>query len=491
MTDIETKNSDKILAENFNLDQHLVSLLMNNSFFGEISRRIHKIRTDRIPTAGVTWNRELDSICLYYNPQFFIKLTNKQIKNVLIHEFYHLIFGHLTNRRKKPHKVWNWGTDAAINSIIFNSDKCDVNEQDNEKLSLPSYCIIPGRKYPKNLKESDKKEHKDVKTLGDVLEKFPQMLASEDYFMRLMQEGQDQSGNGKCKSCGGTGKKCNGNSSSDHDENNDHDDNDSQNNGNSSDGDEPCPDCQGTGFDDEPGELDDHESWDDLTEEEREYVQNRVRNIVTKAVHKADSSNGWGNVPTEMQGEIRRSISNIIPWRAVLKHFLGTLLPGHRTTTMKKINKKYPYIHAGVKKGRLPLLLIAIDQSGSVSDEVLTTFFGELSSLTKNVSIDILPFDCSADMKDIYRWRKGTHHPTKRTKCGGTNFDAPTDVLNSPQLRGKYDGMLIMTDGEAFQPKPSRVKRGWVLGEGQKLNFNSNELQIFVDKAKPIQGAWR
>jgi len=48
-----------------------------------------------------------------------------------------------------------------------------------------------------------------------------------------------------------------------------------------------------------------------------------------------------------------------------------------------------------------------------------------------------------------------------------------------------------MTDGECSQPMPSRIKRGWVLGAGQKLYFSTNEMQVSMDKGTPTRGAWR
>ena len=51
--------------------------------------------------------------------------------------------------------------------------------------------------------------------------------------------------------------------------------------------------------------------------------------------------------------------------------------------------------------------------------------------------------------------------------------------------------MLIMTDGECSQPKPTRQKRGWVLGKGHDLLFDTSELKIYVDKEKAMSGAWR
>jgi predicted metal-dependent peptidase len=128
-------------------------------------------------------------------------------------------------------------------------------------------------------------------------------------------------------------------------------------------------------------------------------------------------------------------------------------------------------------------LIIFRDESGSVSNEMLSDFFAELASLTKNVEIDFCPFDCYCDEKDIVPWRKGTipEKATKRTRGGGTDFNAPTAIINDVKNRKRWDGALIMTDGYAPKPEPSYKKRGWVLAKGCKLEFESPELQIKIE----------
>ena len=138
-------------------------------------------------------------------------------------------------------------------------------------------------------------------------------------------------------------------------------------------------------------------------------------------------------------------------------------------------------------------LLIAIDESGSVSDDMLEMFFAELESLTKKVDVTLLHFDCSAEMKHLYEWKKGMRPKLERVKMGGTNFSAPTELANDVRNRGRWDGMLIMTDGCASKPCASRLKRGWVLGQGCHLTFEKecDEIQIFLSKERPMSGAWR
>lgn len=451
----------------FNLERHLIPFLQDVAFFAEISRHLRKIPTNDIPTAAVTYDPTTDEMCLYWCPKFFESLSNWEIRGVLTHEFYHLVFGHLGARRRSPPRMWNIATDLAINSLIIDNSgrPRDVGENDRDARPLPRCALVPGQwpVHPDGREMS--KDEKEAAKLASLIASFPKNQASEWYFNKLQeaaqkerqkrgQKGQPQPGDGQGQP--GAGDPFEG--------------------------------------EDWVDSLDDHDPWDGVPEEQREYIEGKVKAIVEKAVRKADAqSNGWGTIPAELREDIRKSISNIINWRSVLRQFIGTLIRGSRTTSIKRINRKYPYIHPGIKRGYTAKLLIARDESGSVIDSWLEDFFGELNVLTKKVEIDLLPFDCTASDKDIVRWGKGTV-PKKagiRTKGGGTNFDAPTRIFNDPKNRGRWDGLLILTDGGAPQPGSCRGKRGWVLAKGTELMFKTDELQIFMTKDKQMTGAWR
>jgi predicted metal-dependent peptidase len=238
--------------------------------------------------------------------------------------------------------------------------------------------------------------------------------------------------------------------------------------------------------------MDDHSGWERIPEEMQEKVKGQISNIVDKAVKQADAqANGWGSIPANLREEIRKSVSRSVDWRNVLRNFVGSLERGNKTSSMKRINKRYPYIHPGQKRGYTAKLLIAVDQSGSVPNEMLSLFFGELAALTKRVSVTILPFDYTVAEKDMVEWKKGTNPDIKRVRGGGTDFEAPTKFANEPRNRGKWDGMLILTDGECSKPGPSRIKRGWVLGQGCKLHFPTDEITISLDPNPHKTGAWR
>jgi predicted metal-dependent peptidase len=425
------------IETDFNLDRHLISFLQDTPFFAELSRHIRKTPTDSMPTAAVAFDPKFDDITLYWNPEFFRPLTDAEIRGVLTHEFYHLIFRHLTERRKTPAKMWNVATDLAINGIISG----------HNNMALPDGCLMPGV-FPKAPEGREwTKEEKDAMPIAGLIASFPKDQASEWYFEKLKDKVEEMKKNGQMQPGDGMG---------------------------------------------DLDSFDDHSSWDDVPEELKDMVAGKVQAAVEKATKHADAqANGWGNIPAELRDAIRRSVTNIVDWRAVLRQFIGNIARGERATTIKRINKRFPYIHPGVKRGHIAKLLIAIDQSGSVDDAQLALFFSELSSLTKKVSVTVLPFDCAADLRDAFEWKKGSKVDAKRVRGGGTDFNAPTKVVNDPKNRGKWDGMLILTDGECSAPAPSRVKRGWVISPGRKLEFSTNELTITLDPTPKKAGAWR
>ena len=83
----------------FNLNMHTARLLMREPFFAALSRRIDKIASTAIPTAGVRVNPDSAQFEMLYNPEFFDALSDEHKQGILMHEFYHLVFEHVTGRK--------------------------------------------------------------------------------------------------------------------------------------------------------------------------------------------------------------------------------------------------------------------------------------------------------------------------------------------------------------------------------------------------------
>ena len=87
----------------FDLKLHAYRLLREEPFFAALSRKIEKKASQAIPTAGVRVNPDNGHFEMIYNPEFFASLPDDQVRGVLKHEFYHLIFEHVTSR--KPENI--------------------------------------------------------------------------------------------------------------------------------------------------------------------------------------------------------------------------------------------------------------------------------------------------------------------------------------------------------------------------------------------------
>jgi len=389
----------------FDLKLHLHRLLSDEPFFSAISRRVNKSASRALPTAGVTVDKDTLQFKMLYNPDFFKDMEENKIKGVLMHEFYHLIFKHVTSRKPEnvPHLVWNIAGDLAINSMIG---------ADN----LPEGCCIPG---------------------GKQFEDYPLGKTAEFYLEKMKDD--EQFGDGK-----GGFKDLDGESGSDF------------------------------------GNFDDHGGWGDLTDDERQMVEERAKDIMEKAAKDANNSGrGWGSVSSGIKREIMERLKTRVDWKKVLRAFIGAAQRADKSNTMRRINRRFPYIHAGRKVNRVANIAISIDQSGSVSDAELNAFFNELNKLSELATFTVIPFDTKVAEDKVYTWKKGEKRKWERVMYGGTCFNAPTDYVN----KGNYDGHIVLTDLQAPKPKSSRCRRMWMASKSNvdHMPFKTQERVIAID----------
>ena len=383
----------------FDLNEYTFSLLRSEPFFAALSRRITKMPTTSIPTAGVCINKDTAQFEMVYNPEFMGSLSNSHLQGVLMHEFYHIIYEHVTGRLPPEgmNIMWNIATDLAINSHI--ADK------------LPKEACIPGQ---------------------GRFEKYASGLSAEQYYAQLKDDEQFQKQDG-----------------------------------------------DGEGGEGQPDSLDDHSGWGDADQETKAMAKERLRQAVEDAAKEASSKGSWGSVSSEMRKKIMDMINPKVDWRKVLRYFIKTSQRSNKRSTVRRINKRFPYIHAGKKVSRHAKIAISIDQSGSVSDKMLAAFFAELGSLAKYAEFTVIPFDTEVFEKHVYVWKKGQRKTWDRVLAGGTCFDAPTKYVNE---KG-FDGHIILTDMCAPKPVPSKCQRMWMTDvDGQNAQyFTTNERVITID----------
>ena len=217
----------------------------------------------------------------------------------------------------------------------------------------------------------------------------------------------------------------------------------------------------------EDGEtLDGHGGWGDVPEELRDIMREQVRGLIEKGAKNAQQRASWGSIPSEIAAQIEALLKNELDWKAILRMFIGRARSMDRQSTMKRINKRLPYMMPGAKRTTVANVLWAIDQSGSVGDDDVQRGLAEAFACSKEASIDIVNFDTEIDMSSFKTVKNGQNFQWKRTRNGGTGFDCVQRYLNSPKNRGKYTAVILFTDG--YAPKMGAVvgtKVMWVITE--------------------------
>ena len=226
------------------------------------------------------------------------------------------------------------------------------------------------------------------------------------------------------------------------------------------------------------GQFDSHEGWDQVDSTTREIAKERLKEAVRKAAEEASRSNSWGSVPQSIRKDIMKRIQGFVDWKKVLRYFVKTSQKAAKSSTIKRINRRYPYVHPGRKTNRQASIAISIDQSGSVSDSMLEAFFAELNKLSDLATFTVIPFDTTVAEDMVYTWRKGEKRKWERVRSGGTDFNPPTEYVNSRS----FDGHIVLTDLCAPKPKPSKCQRMWMTTEYYASNpyFQTNERVIAI-----------
>jgi len=168
-----------------------------------------------------------------------------------------------------------------------------------------------------------------------------------------------------------------------------------------------------------------------------------------------------------------------VDWKKVLRYFVKASQRASHSSSIKRINRRYPYIHPGRKANRVALVAVSIDQSGSVDDAMLEKFFAELSKLAEIAEFVVIPFDTRVDDSLVYTWKKGERKQHTRVMQGGTCFDAPTEYVNGKA----FDGHIVLTDMCAPKPRPSKCQRMWMTTQvyANRPFFETKERVVVID----------
>jgi len=381
-------------------------------FFAEFLLRFNYIEKPEVQTMGVGLKER--SFVLYYNPDFLKKLKNVQLKAVLLHEIMHVI--HLSGDRmgSRDPQLSNIAQDIAINDMV------EETSIGNVKLKLPKYVCRMGQVQKMGYKGEP------------IFEPIYDFLYEKADKITIVIPGSGGSGN--CPNCGGTGKVPK-----------DKDGKEKDQGGGSGSGDEEqkdCPACDGTGSQGENGKeamstTDNHGEQRPLKESEKAILEDIINNA---------RSRSWGNV----SGNIKQQVEDLlktkeIPWRKKLAMILSRFVhePGgvYENTWARRNRRSLPL--PGIRK-MSKKIVVSVDTSGSIGDNDIKKFFGQIEKIIKDYScMTLIQWDTKVQSVDQYR--RGGWKKIKIRGRGGTDVQ---DLYNYVNENLKKTSILVnFTDG--------------------------------------------
>lgn len=350
----------------------------------------------------------VDGSTLGFSPSFVDSLSMDVLKGCLCHEVLHCALAHHARRGSRDSGRWNVSADYAVNSII------------KDKFSLPDgFLFDPG--------------------LVD--------LSAEDIYSKLPDDkggDQDQGGSGPG---GGPGDK------------------DSQGE------DEPG---QGSGSD--PGgcgEVRDAVSEDEGAAPGEADFSRAEADWKVAVVQAAQQAQAFGQLPAGIDRLVDEIVNPRVDWRAILRRFMDTAAKSDYSW----IPPNRRHVYAGVylpscRNSELGPVVVAVDTSGSISDDMLGRVAAELSAIFQDARAEAHVVYCDSKIQGVEYFPAGEFPSRLNAKGGGgTDFRPvfdwvegsgviPSCIIYFSDLDGQYPEfdpgfpVLWVVDGKAQRIPP-------------------------------------
>lgn len=164
-----------------------------------------------------------------------------------------------------------------------------------------------------------------------------------------------------------------------------------------------------------------------------------------------EANNSWGSLAGSLAGLIIASTKVKIDYRRVMQSFRADILSSKRRLTRMRPNRRSGFQNFGSVYRLTSRLLVAVDVSGSTSDEMVSDFLGIVNKFFKYgiEEIDVIQFDTEVkgEPMTLKKAKQGAINITGR---GGTDFQPVIDYC--AERKHYYQGLILLTDGYADKP---------------------------------------
>jgi predicted metal-dependent peptidase len=366
-----------------------------------------------------------DGINTFYNSDFIQTLDDKELLFVVIHECMHKAYKHLIiwkHLRAKNPLLANMATDYVINLKIR-----DIDPQE-KYIRLPTYKDGEKKGQPACLIDDNFKEM-NTNEVFIILEK-----ENNDNQNPRPEKENEVGDSGEGKSGGGeSGEK-------DKPEKSEEDD---------SQGDEYSDKIKKRAED-----AHDEHNYDETQRTEEEVK--KIDNELDRAIRQATEVAGKGGAQTS------REFSDLLrvetPWEEILAEFIKQQVTGDSESTWRQFNRRLigsDIYMPSMLDEQAGSMVVAIDTSGSISQDIVTKFLSELKAIVTDVvpeKLHLMYWDSQICREEAYTEMDyaDLENSTKPRGGGGTNPACVQKRITDGVKTGEYqnlDAVIIFTDG--------------------------------------------
>jgi len=187
-------------------------------------------------------------------------------------------------------------------------------------------------------------------------------------------------------------------------------------------------------------EFDDHSLWAE-SEGDKEILKEKVRQAVNKAAKRTRAA---GKMTHNDELLVASLNENLVNWREQLRRFAARTMETVIDSSKKKRNRRYGiHIPGQIKTERLRVG-VAIDTSGSMSNEALTQCMSEIGNIAKYAEVFVVEAD--AEIKDSYIYDSRKKYSVKGR--GGTAYKPVFDFFNKKE--NQVDALIYLGDMDCY-----------------------------------------
>lgn len=186
-------------------------------------------------------------------------------------------------------------------------------------------------------------------------------------------------------------------------------------------------------------EFDGHSLWNE-SEGSKEELREKIKNAVKVAAEKTREA---GKMTAENELLVDRFLNQGRDWKKDLSRFAARTIEVALESSKKKRNRRYGIMYPGIVKIEQLHIGVALDTSGSISDEALNQFMAEVANIAKYATVTVVEADTEVKASYLFDSKK-TYKVKGR---GGTAYQPAFDFFTEET---DVDGVIYFGDMDCF-----------------------------------------